>query len=221
MLTVRTLIIDNYDSFTYNICQYVAELSGIAPVVLKNDELPWADVGHQQYGAIIVSPGPGRPDLYADFGISTDAILQEEVPVLGVCLGHQGIGNLFGAKVIHAPEAMHGRLSMITHSGEDIFRNIQSPLKVVRYHSLMISAESLPEELICQARTDDGIIMAIRHRDRPIWGVQFHPESISTEHGKLMIRNFLYLASEERPLPMLPFSSILPVQTAIAQGYST
>ena len=193
---MKILLIDNYDSFTYNLFQYVAEMPPVDPVVVRNDELDWNLVDYKKYDGIIVSPGPGRPEIEADFGISRQAILQSEVPVLGVCLGHQGIGHLFGARVVHAPTPVHGRQSTIHHNSRGIFGGIPSPIKVARYHSLVVDRSTLPDELVPEAETDEGILMALQHRTRPIWGIQFHPESIATEFGKRMIGNFLTLTKE-------------------------
>jgi para-aminobenzoate synthetase len=186
--TMRTLLIDNYDSFTYNLYQLLGEVNNEAPVVVHNDEVDWADLSLADFDNIVVSPGPGRPDRRRDFGISENAILESTIPVLGVCLGHQGICHLFGGKVDLAPQPMHGRLAQVHHTQQDVFAGIPSPFNVVRYHSL--AATKLPDVLEPLAWTADGVLMGVRHRSKPIWGVQFHPESICTEHGHRLAENF-------------------------------
>ncbi|MBW7967151.1 aminodeoxychorismate synthase component I [Bradyrhizobium sp. BR 10261] len=170
----------------------IAELSGIEPLVVNNDEADWAHISRLDFGNIVISPGPGRPDRGDDFGISRDAILDGRWPLLGVCLGHQGICHVFGGDVRHAPEPMHGRTSLVRHDGSELFRGIPSPFSVVRYHSLL--ADRLPEPLLASAWSEDGLLMALRHSERPMWGVQFHPESICTEHGEALLSNFLSLS---------------------------
>jgi len=184
---MRTLLIDNYDSFTYNLYQYIGEVTGCPPVVVRNDA-DWSQIRASDFDAIVISPGPGRPDRERDFGISARAVLDSDLPVLGVCLGHQGIAQLFGAKVELAPEPMHGREAQIAHTGEGVFAGLPSPFTAVRYHSLI--ATDLPDELEATAWTEDGLIMGLRHRDKPLWGVQFHPESIGTEFGRELLANF-------------------------------
>ncbi|MGW3339367.1 aminodeoxychorismate synthase component I [Streptomyces sp. NPDC001009] len=188
---MRTLLIDNYDSFTYNLYQLLGEVNGRPPVVVRNGA-DWSALRLDEFDAIVVSPGPGRPDRERDFGISARAILDSGLPVLGVCLGHQGIAHLFGGTVALAPEPMHGRVSAVHHNGTDLFAGLPSPFDVVRYHSL--AATELPAELEAVAWTGDGVIMGVRHVSRPIWGVQFHPESISSEYGRDLLRNFRRLA---------------------------
>jgi para-aminobenzoate synthetase len=188
---MRTLLIDNYDSFTYNLYQLLGEVNGRPPVVVHNDA-DWSQIRLDDFDAVVVSPGPGRPDRHRDFGISADAILHSGLPVLGVCLGHQGLCQLFGATVGPAPEPMHGRVSRIRHTGADLFAGLPSPLPVVRYHSLAVTA--LPDELEAVAWADDGVVMAVRCRTAPMWGVQFHPESISSGHGRELLANFRDLA---------------------------
>jgi para-aminobenzoate synthetase len=188
---MRTLLIDNYDSFTYNLYQLLGEVNGTAPVVVKNGA-EWTDIDLGEFDGIVISPGPGSPDRERDFGISSRAILESGLPVLGVCLGHQGICHLFGGLVTHAPEPVHGRISAVEHTGQDVFAGLPSPFDVVRYHSLAV--QELPDELEALAWTVDGILMGVRHRTRPIWGVQFHPESISTEFGRELLANFRDLA---------------------------
>ena len=186
---IRTLIIDNYDSFTFNLYHLLGQVNGEAPLVVKNDTTDWSGLQRLCFDNIVLSPGPGRPDRRKDFGICAEAILRAEVPVLGVCLGHQGIGVLHGARLDYAPEPMHGRISRIHHAGEGILDGVPSPFSAVRYHSLIL-ARDLPDCLREVAWTEDGLVMAIRHRERPIWGLQFHPESICTEHGFRMLANF-------------------------------
>ena len=184
------LLLDNYDSFTFNLAQYLGEL-GAAPVVRRNDEISLDEVGALRPGHIVISPGPGRPE---DAGISVELIRRfgPTIPVLGVCLGHQGIGIAFGGQVVRASQLMHGKTSSVQHDGKGIFRGLQQPFVAGRYHSLVV-AEPLPESLELAARTDDGTIMGVRHRSYPVHGVQFHPESVLTGEGKQLLRNFLEL----------------------------
>jgi anthranilate synthase component 2 len=184
------LIIDNYDSFTYNLAQYLGEL-GHAPVVHRNDEITLGDVEAMKPDRIVISPGPGRPE---DAGITVDVIRQlgRRTPVLGVCLGHQGIGHAFGGEVVRAPVLMHGKVSSIQHDGRGLFAGVSQPFVAGRYHSLIV-ADPPPEALEVTARTDDGIIMGLRHREWPVHGVQFHPESVLTGEGRKILRNFLEL----------------------------
>ncbi|MFD4182147.1 aminodeoxychorismate synthase component I [Rhodococcus sp. NPDC058514] len=187
MTPTRTLLIDNYDSFTYNLYSLLTEVNGVAPTVVPND-VDWASVNVADHDNIVISPGPGRPDRDRDFGISAAAITECDLPVLGVCLGHQGLCHLFGSQVLVAPTPMHGRISEVHHTGDGLFAGIPSPFRAVRYHSLIV--EDLDDRLEALARTRDGLLMAVRHRERPLWGVQFHPESICTEHGRRLITNF-------------------------------
>jgi anthranilate synthase component 2 len=185
-------VLDNYDSFTYNLVQYMGEL-GAEMVIRRNDELTPAEVEALHPDRILISPGPCTPQ---DAGISIDLIHHfarvGNVPILGVCLGHQAIGAAFGGNVVRAPKLMHGKTSEIEHDGKTIFAGIPSTMTCTRYHSLIVSEEGLPEELEVSARTNDGkTIMALRHRTLPIEGVQFHPESVLTLHGKQIIQNFL------------------------------
>ncbi|WP_030678378.1 aminodeoxychorismate synthase component I [Streptomyces cellulosae] len=195
---MRTLLIDNYDSFTYNLYQLLGEVTGRAPVVVRND-VEFSAEQMAQFDSIVVSPGPGRPDRARDFGISSRAALESGRPVLGVCLGHQGIANLFGGKVGPAPQPMHGRSSLVHHTGDGVFTGLPSPFSVVRYHSLTVT--DLPEVLERTAWTEDGVLMGLRHRSNPLWGVQFHPESINSEHGRLLLANFRDLVMGARPAP--------------------
>ena len=193
-LLKRTLIIDNYDSFTYNLVQLVAAASGIDPIVIYNDALSESELRKLDFDAVILSPGPGRPERRRDFGLCETILKEFRKPVLGVCLGHQGIGHFSGGTVTHAPEPMHGRLSKIRHNGKQVFEGIPSPFNATRYHSLIVS--DLPDCLEVDAVTDDGLVMGIHHKELPLWGVQFHPESIASEHGDKIIKNFLALAEE-------------------------
>jgi len=186
------LVIDNYDSFTYNLVQYLGEL-GAEMKVIRNDELTVDQIESEvRPERILISPGPGTPD---DAGISLDTIKRfaGKIPILGVCLGHQAIGQHFGGKVVRAPEPVHGKPVEVRHDGRTIFNEIDGEFTAGRYHSLVVERESLPECLEISAESPDGLIMAMRHRELPIEGVQFHPESILTEHGKLMLKNFLEL----------------------------
>jgi anthranilate synthase/aminodeoxychorismate synthase-like glutamine amidotransferase len=184
------LLIDNYDSFTYNLAQYLGEL-GAPPVVKRNDEISLDDVEALKPDRIVISPGPGRPE---SAGISVDVIKRfgPSVPVLGVCLGHQGIGIAFGGQVIRALELMHGKVSSVQHDGRGVFRGISQPFVAGRYHSLVV-ADPLPDDLEAAAWTEDGTIMGLRHRSFPVHGVQFHPESVLTSEGRQLLRNFLEL----------------------------
>lgn len=189
------LVLDNYDSFTYNLVQYLGEL-GTDPVVRRNDEISVEDVGRLAPSAIVISPGPCAP---AQAGISV-ALVQRwgaSIPTLGVCLGHQAIGEAYGGVVVRAGRVMHGKTSRVRHDGRELFAGIASPMQVMRYHSLVVEAGSLPDALNIQARAEDDPteIHAMRHREHPVWGVQFHPESIMTPDGKTLLRNFLELAS--------------------------
>ncbi|MFE3637039.1 aminodeoxychorismate synthase component I [Streptomyces sp. NPDC059168] len=188
---MRTLLIDNYDSFTYNLYQLLGEVNGRPPVVVKNGA-DWSELRLEDFDAVVISPGPGWPDRERDFGISARAILESGLPVLGVCLGHQGITHLFGGEVGLAPQPMHGRIRGVRHTGADIFAGIPSPFDVVRYHSL--AATVVPDELEAIAWTEDAVVMGVRHRSLPIWGVQFHPESICSEYGRDLLANFRDLA---------------------------
>jgi anthranilate synthase/aminodeoxychorismate synthase-like glutamine amidotransferase len=184
------LMIDNYDSFTYNIVQYLGEL-GCFPEVIRNADTDAAGIKRMKIKKLIISPGPCDP---AQAGISCEAIRicsARKVPVLGICLGHQCIGEVFGGRTVHAPYLMHGKVSEVLHDGKGLFKGLPSPFKATRYHSLVIEKESFPEELEITARTKDDIIMGIRHRSLPVYGVQFHPESILTEHGHKLLANFL------------------------------
>ena len=187
--SMRLVVIDNYDSFTYNLVHLLAEICHEPPLVVKNDEISWDELRREQFDGIVISPGPGRPDHPDDFGLCRDAIEESEVPLLGVCLGHQGIAALSGGRVVRAPAPMHGRTSLVHHNDTGIFKGIVSPFKAARYHSL-IAQKPLASCLEATAWTEDGLIMGLAHRERPQWGVQFHPESIITEHGRKLLENF-------------------------------
>ncbi|MGW4891645.1 aminodeoxychorismate synthase component I [Kitasatospora sp. NPDC004240] len=186
---MKTLLIDNYDSYTYNLYQLIARTTGVEPEVVTNDSPDWTEDRLTRYDNIVISPGPGDPTRPEDFGISARAIERAEVPVLGVCLGHQGIAGSSGAPVVRAPRARHGHLSPVTHDGRDLFAGIPQGFTVVRYHSLCIE-EPLPPQLEATAWAEDGVLMGLRHRERPLWGVQFHPESVATEFGSAIVANF-------------------------------
>lgn len=186
-MTINTLLVDNYDSFTYNLYSLLAEVNGRPPTVVKND-VEWRSLDFDAYDNVVVSPGPGRPDQEQDFGISSRVITESGLPILGVCLGHQGLCHLFGGSVDLAPSPMHGRITDITHTGVDLFAGIPSPYSVVRYHSLVVTRTPADFEEV--AWTPDGLVMAVRHTSKPMWGVQFHPESISTEYGRELLANF-------------------------------
>ncbi len=194
-MPIRLLLVDNHDSFTYNLFQMLAQRAGEPPIVVQNDA-PWAQVRALQYDAVVLSPGPGHPAVPRDFGICRALIQEATTPLLGVCLGHQGIGAAWGAVVEPAPEVVHGRTSPIHHDGDPLFAGLPSPFRAVRYHSLAVDALKAP--LVRIAWTDDGVLMGLRHRERPLWGVQFHPESICTEHGARLLGNFIDLARAQR-----------------------
>jgi anthranilate synthase/aminodeoxychorismate synthase-like glutamine amidotransferase len=185
----RVLVIDNYDSFVYNLVQYLGEL-GAEPVVHRSDAFTLDEVEALAPDAVLISPGPGRPE---DAGLSNDVIttFAGRIPILGVCLGHQCIGQVYGGDVVRAPSIMHGKTSPILHEGGGVFRGLPSPLEATRYHSLVVDAGSVPDVLEVTARTDDGVVMGLRHRELDVEGVQFHPESILTEHGHELLRTFL------------------------------
>lgn len=192
------LMIDNYDSFTYNIVQYLREMNADLKVV-RNDALTVAEVEAMNPAAIIISPGPGNPD---EAGISLALVkhFTGKIPVLGVCLGHQTIGQVFGGKIIRAKRLMHGKVSEVTGDGKGLFQGIERPFKAMRYHSLAIEKESFPKDLIITATSEDGEIMGVRHVSHPTEGIQFHPESIMTPLGKKMLRNFLNSIGDLSPL---------------------
>jgi anthranilate synthase component 2 len=190
------IVIDNYDSFTYNLVQYLGELATEFPVaseikVFRNDKISVEEIRQLNPEVVVISPGPGRPE---DAGISLDVIKQlgHNLPILGVCLGHQSIGQVFGGKIVSAPELMHGKTSQVCHTGVGVFQGLENPMVATRYHSLVIERETCPEELEIIAWIENGTIMGVRHRNYPhIQGVQFHPESVLTSSGKQLLRNFL------------------------------
>lgn len=186
------LVIDNYDSFTYNLVQYLGEL-GREITVYRNDKISLAEIEKLSPERIVVSPGPGKPD---DAGISKDVIktFSGVVPILGVCLGHQSIGEVYGSRIVGSDRIMHGKISEVHHNGEDIFKGIPSPFTATRYHSLVIEPGTLKDPLERIAWTEEGEIMGVRHKDKPVWGVQFHPESILTEEGMNILKNFINLS---------------------------
>ena len=192
---MRTLLIDNYDSFTFNLFQLLAGVNHEEPIVVRNDEATWSELADLDFDNVVISPGPGRPERDKDFGVCKDAIEAAEVPLLGVCLGHQGLAHLCGGTVVHAPEVMHGRLSAVFHDGSPLYADIDQGFQAVRYHSLCV-AVPLPECLEVSAWTQDGVVMGISHRERPLWGVQFHPESICTNDGRQLIQNFRDLTEQ-------------------------
>ncbi|WP_367042018.1 aminodeoxychorismate synthase component I [Streptomyces sp. Je 1-332] len=197
---MRILLVDNYDSFTYNLFHYVVEATGTEPCVVRNDDPDWRPASLARFDAVILSPGPGHPARDGDFGICREIIAEagrRGLPLLGICLGHQGIALAHGATISRAPEPWHGRVSPVLHDGDELFRGMPSPLEAVRYHSLAVTG--LPSELEATCATPDGVLMGLRHRTRPMWGVQFHPESILTEYGKLLIRNLADLAARYLP----------------------
>ena len=185
----RIFVLDNYDSFVYNIVQYLGEL-GAEPIVMRNDQIKVDEALAIKPDGVLLSPGPGQP---TQAGILCELIpaFAPFVPILGVCLGHQAIGHVYGAKIVRAPELQHGKTSEIFHDGISIFQNISSPINATRYHSLIIESDSLPDHLAVTAKTKDGIIMAVRHKHLDVEGVQFHPESVLTEHGHQLLKNFV------------------------------
>ncbi len=191
------VLIDNYDSFTYNLYHFLGEL-GAEVVVHRNDAVSVDDVLDQNPEGIVISPGPCDPD---SAGISLDMVhvcAERELPLLGVCLGHEAIGQALGGKVVRAPEPMHGKLSAIKHNGSGVFADLESPFRSTRYHSLVIERSSMPDCLDVSAETDDGVVMGLAHRSLPLHGVQFHPESIASENGHKLLKNFLSLSSRKK-----------------------
>ncbi len=185
---MNTLLVDNYDSYTYNVFHLLAAVTGEEPQVAHNDTISWKALSRWDFDAIVLSPGPGRPQRWHDFGVCADILRHAKVPVLGICLGHQGIGNLLSGNVGSAPIVMHGRLSRVHHDDTGLFAGIPQGFSVVRYHSLAVTG--LGPDGRVTAWTDDGVVMGIEHRTRPLWGVQFHPESVATEHGRRIVENF-------------------------------
>jgi para-aminobenzoate synthetase len=193
-----TLLIDNYDSFTYNLFQLLAGENGVEPLVVRNDEASWEELSRLGFDNVVLSPGPGRPEHERDFGVCAEAIRRCEAPLLGVCLGHQGLGWAHGGRVARAPRPMHGQVRPVEHAGSPLFAGIPSRFEATRYHSLCLE-RPLPAALEEIAWADDGVVMAVAHRDRPQWGVQFHPESIASEHGRRLLANFRDLTAAARP----------------------
>jgi para-aminobenzoate synthetase len=192
---MRTLLVDNHDSYSYNVFHLLAAACGEEPVVVNNDTVSWRVLAKRSdFDAIVLSPGPGRPERWHDFGVCRDILRYSQIPVLGICLGHQGIANLLHGGVDRAPMAMHGRLSRVRHDGTGLFEGLPQDFSVVRYHSLAITSPMGPQGHET-AWSDDGVVMGIEHHERPMWGVQFHPESIATEHGRAIAENFYALAS--------------------------
>jgi anthranilate synthase/aminodeoxychorismate synthase-like glutamine amidotransferase len=189
---LKLLVIDNYDSFTYNLVQLFGEIDDVDLVVKRNDEISVDEIKKLKPDRICISPGPGRPE---DAGISSDLIreLGPQVPILGVCLGHQCIAEVFGGEVVRAEKLMHGKTSQIHHHSRGVFKNLAEPLEATRYHSLIVKRKSLPDSLEITAETDEGEIMGLQHRQFPIHGVQFHPESILTTEGRKLLANFLQI----------------------------
>jgi para-aminobenzoate synthetase len=185
---MRTLLIDNYDSYTFNLFHLLCEVNGEEPIVVRNDELPWDELARLPFENVVISPGPGRPERPRDAGVSLEVLRRADVPVLGVCLGHQELAYAAGGTIEHAPEVMHGRLSRIRHDGSTLFAGIPQGFLAVRYHSLVVGA--VPPDLRVTAWTPDGVVMALEHRARLLFGVQFHPESVSTRHGRELLENF-------------------------------
>ncbi|MEG6566215.1 aminodeoxychorismate/anthranilate synthase component II [Thermoanaerobacterium saccharolyticum] len=183
------LLIDNYDSFTYNLYQFIGEIYSDI-LVVRNDRIGLNDIALMNPKGIIISPGPGRPE---NAGISVNIVdeFEGKIPILGICLGHQAIGYAYGAKIIRATTIMHGKTSSVNHVGEGVFKGVKSPIKAMRYHSLVIDKNLLPESLEITAETDDGTIMAIKHKRHHVYGLQFHPESILTDDGKNILKNFV------------------------------
>jgi para-aminobenzoate synthetase len=207
---LKTLLVDNHDSYTYNVFHLLAAASGEEPMVVNNDAVSWRVLTRMDFDAIVLSPGPGHPSRWHDFGVCRDILRHSEVPVFGICLGHQGIGNLLEGDVKRAPMAMHGRLSRVMHEGKGLFKDVPQGFSVVRYHSLAITSPPGPEGHVV-AWADDGVVMGVEHTKRPIWGVQFHPESISTEYGLKIAQNFFDLAaSYQRPERPAGRAAIVP-----------
>ena len=188
-MSFKVLVIDNYDSFVYNLVQYLGELK-VEPLVKRHDAITIDEVENIAPNAILISPGPGKPK---QAGISIDLIkwAAGKIPVLGICLGHQCIGEAWGGKTVHAPQVMHGKTSLISHNEKGLFKDIESPFEATRYHSLIVDPTSFPAELEITAKTDDGLIMGLKHKEFEIYGLQFHPESILTSWGHKLINNFL------------------------------
>jgi anthranilate synthase/aminodeoxychorismate synthase-like glutamine amidotransferase len=191
MRQMRTLLIDNYDSFTFNLFHLLGEVNGDEPIVVRNDELPWDELAALPVDNVVISPGPGRPERDRDVGVSLDVLRRAQVPVLGVCLGHQVIGHVYGGQVGRAPELVHGKTSPVHHQGAGVLAGLPVPFAATRYHSLVVERAGLPETLEVTGETAAGLVMALRHRSHPVEGVQFHPESILTDAGHQLLGNWL------------------------------
>lgn len=190
---MKTIILDNYDSFTYNLYQYIAELGG-NPIVFRNDEISIKEIEKMKPSHIVISPGPGTPEKKKDFGVCGDVIrlLGKKIPILGVCLGHQGIANVFKGRIIQAPSIMHGKTSQVSLLESVLFKGIPKKVQVMRYHSLVVDPKSFPKDLkVTAMEEEEGVIMGLEHTKYPIYGIQFHPESIGTPDGMKMLKNFL------------------------------
>ena len=194
---MKTLIIDNYDSYTYNLFQLISEVNGDEAVVVRNDAATWEELSRRRFDNVVISPGPGTPERPGDFGICADALATPDLPILGVCLGHQGLAHVNGGAVVRTPGAVHGRISPVFHDESPLFAGIPQGFAAVRYHSLRVD-DVLPEVVQRRAWTADGTVMGLSHRERPHWGVQFHPESICTEHGRRLLENFRDLSRPSR-----------------------
>ncbi|MEH0472417.1 chorismate-binding protein [Streptomyces sp. B21-097] len=214
---MKTLLIDNYDSYTYNLYQLIAEVNGEEPVVILNDAPADAVVDLAAFDNVVVSPGPGHPARTRDFGVSARVLAEASVPVLGVCLGHQGIAHGEGARVAAAPEPRHGHLSSVRHDGRDLFQGLPQNFTAVRYHSLAVR-EPLPDSLEATAWAEDGVLMGLRHRERPLWGVQFHPESVLTEYGHRMLVNFRNLTAERARRPRTKNTAVPSTTAAVPRA---
>jgi para-aminobenzoate synthetase component II len=211
-MTAKVLVVDNYDSFVYNLVQYLGQL-GANPVVRRNDELSLADIEEMRPSGIVISPGPGRPE---DAGISVPLIraLAGEVPILGVCLGHQAIGSAFGASVVRAGQLLHGKTSQVSHDGRGIFEDLPQPLTATRYHSLVVDPATLGVDLEVSAWAEDGTVMGIRHRALAVEGVQFHPEAVLTEGGHRLMANWLAACGFGQALASVPAGPLAAVTPA-------
>ncbi|WP_437284446.1 aminodeoxychorismate synthase component I [Sorangium sp. So ce406] len=217
---MKTLLIDNYDSYTHILGQYLWEVNGEKPIIVRNDSLSLAEIRDLEVDNIVISPGPGRPERRADFGVCADVIeALSGTPILGVCLGHQGLAARFGGRVRHAPRVMHGKVAEVEHDGAGLFEGVPSPFKVVRYHSLIVGDDDLPADIEVTARTrGDGLIMALKIKDRPFYGVQFHPESIGTEHGRKIISNFREITARARGAAAAPGAAAAGLARAGGRG---
>jgi para-aminobenzoate synthetase len=213
---MSTLLIDNYDSYTYNVFHLLAAVSGEEPIVVHNDMVSWRALSRWDFDAIVLSPGPGHPARWHDFGVCSDILRSSDIPVLGICLGHQGLGRVLNGVVCSAPVPMHGRLSNVRHQGAGLFQDVPQDFSVVRYHSLAVTGPLGPDGHV-NAWTEDGIVMGIEHTRRPLWGVQFHPESIASEHGHAIVDNFYRLAREHKS-PRRRGAGRPPVPTRTASG---